>query len=85
MQKCLVGADEAELRARADALADVTGARVELGALRREALAGTPEEVVARLREYADAGVRRVMLQHLVHRDTAMLELLAGEVVPALA
>ena len=85
MQKCLVGADEAELRERADALADVTGEPVELGALRRDALAGTPEEVVARLREYADAGVRRVMLQHLVHRDTAMLELLAGEVVPALA
>ena len=31
------------------------------------------------------AGVERVMLQHLLHRDTEALELLAAEVVPALS
>ena len=30
-------------------------------------------------------GVERVMLQHLLHRDTDALELLAAEVLPALA
>jgi alkanesulfonate monooxygenase SsuD/methylene tetrahydromethanopterin reductase-like flavin-dependent oxidoreductase (luciferase family) len=48
-------------------------------------LSGTPDQIVARLREYADAGVERVMFQHLLHRDTAALELIAGEVMPALA
>ncbi len=79
MQQCVVGADEAELRDRAA----VFGKQPD--ELRRAALAGTPDELVARLREYADAGVRRVMLQHLAHRDTAALELLAAAVLPALA
>ena len=79
MHQCVIGADEAELRDRAA----VFGKRPD--ELRREVLAGTPDELVARLREYADAGVQRVMLQHLAHRDTAALELLADAVVPALA
>ena len=53
--------------------------------LRRTWIAGTPDEVVARLREYEEAGVERVMLQHLLHRDVEALELIAAEVVPAFA
>jgi ABC-type multidrug transport system fused ATPase/permease subunit len=53
--------------------------------LRRSALAGSPDEVVARLREYEAAGIERVMLQHLLHRDFEALELIAAEVVPAFA
>jgi F420-dependent oxidoreductase-like protein len=79
MHQCVVGADEAELRDRAACFGQ------EPGELRRTALAGTPNELVARLREYEAAGVRRVMLQHLAHRDMAALELLAAAVVPALA
>jgi F420-dependent oxidoreductase-like protein len=79
MQQCVLGADEAELRERAA----VFGRSPD--ELRSAVLAGTPDELVARLQEYADAGVQRVMLQHLAHRDSAALELLADAVVPALA
>jgi F420-dependent oxidoreductase-like protein len=85
MHAFLVGADEAELRARADRLGEWQGERVDLDALRREWLVGTPDELIARLREYEAAGVERVMLQHNLHRDTEALELLAAAVLPAFA
>jgi F420-dependent oxidoreductase-like protein len=85
MHQFLIGRDEAELRLRAERLADVTGGPADVEQLRRTALAGTPDEVVARLREYEAAGVERVMLQHLAHRDLEALELIAAEVVPAFA
>jgi F420-dependent oxidoreductase-like protein len=85
MHQFLIGRDEAQLRARAEQLAAVTGAPADVGQLRRSALAGTPDEVVARLREYQAVGVERVMLQHLLHRDAEALELIAAEVMPAFA
>ena len=49
-------------------------------------LTGTPDQVIARLNEYAAAGVDRVMLGTLLHRDLEHIELLgravAGELVP---
>jgi alkanesulfonate monooxygenase SsuD/methylene tetrahydromethanopterin reductase-like flavin-dependent oxidoreductase (luciferase family) len=48
-------------------------------------ITGTVDEVVARIREYAEAGVERVYLQHLVHTDLEMVELIGNEVVPAVA
>jgi F420-dependent oxidoreductase-like protein len=83
MHAFLIGADEADLRARADRLSEWQGAPVALDELRRDWLAGTPDQVIARLREYQAAGVERVMLQHLLFRDEAALELFASEVVPA--
>jgi alkanesulfonate monooxygenase SsuD/methylene tetrahydromethanopterin reductase-like flavin-dependent oxidoreductase (luciferase family) len=85
MHALLIGADEADLRARADRLADWNGAPVSLDELRGTWLAGTPDEVIARLREYEAIGVERVMLQHLLFRDEAALELMASEVMPAFA
>ena len=85
MHQFVIGRDEAELRARAEGLAAVTGEAADVERLRRTALTGTPDEVVARLREYEAAGVERVMLQHLLHRDVEALELIAAEVVPAFA
>jgi F420-dependent oxidoreductase-like protein len=85
MHEFLVGRDDAELRSRSERLAAVNGSSADVEVLRRNALAGTPEEIVARLREYEAAGVERVMLQHLVHRDVEALELVAAEVVPAFA
>jgi F420-dependent oxidoreductase-like protein len=76
MHGLLLGRDEAELERRA--------AQLPSGA-RETFVAGTPEQVVARLREYEAAGVERVMLQHLLVRDRDVLELLAAEVVPAFA
>lgn len=45
----------------------------------------SPEQAVRRLTELAEAGVERVMLQHLEHRDLDVLEVIATEVVPAVA
>lgn len=45
-------------------------------------LVGTPEAVRKRLREYADAGVDRIVLQHLLHDHDQMLSLAAREVLP---
>jgi 2-methylisocitrate lyase-like PEP mutase family enzyme len=44
---------------------------------------GEVDEVVARLRAYADAGVERVFLQHLDHTDLEMVRLLGEEIVPS--
>jgi F420-dependent oxidoreductase-like protein len=79
MHPFVVGASDGDVRARAEQLAELG----QPGA--GEGLSGTPDRIVERLREYAAAGVDRVMLQHLLHRDTEALELLAAEVVPALA
>jgi F420-dependent oxidoreductase-like protein len=45
----------------------------------------SPAEAIERLTELADAGVERVMLQHLEHRDLDILEVVAREVLPAVA
>ena len=63
----------------------VGGPETGVDELRASWVAGTPDEVVARLREYEAAGVERVMLQHLLVRDEAALELFAAEVMPAFA
>src|SRR3954447_15102029 len=81
MHGFVVGADESEVRDRTARLEAQRGAPVDLEGW----LAGTPEQIAARLREYAEAGVERVMLQHLLVRDTDALELIAGEVMPAVA
>jgi F420-dependent oxidoreductase-like protein len=85
MHQLAIGRGEGELRDRAERLAAVTGELAGVEQLRRTAIAGTPDEVIARLREYEAAGVARVMLQHLLHRDLEALELVAAEVVPAFA
>jgi F420-dependent oxidoreductase-like protein len=85
MHALLIGADEADLQARADRFAEWSPEPVALDELRRDWIAGTPDEIVARLREYEAVGVERVMLQHLLHRDEAALELFASEVMPAFA
>jgi hypothetical protein len=39
---------------------------------------------VSRLSELAEAGVERVMLQHLEHKDLDVVQLVAEEVAPQL-
>jgi F420-dependent oxidoreductase-like protein len=78
MHPFAVGEDDAAVAARRDRLA-------EQGVSDVGRLTGTPQQIVEALREYADVGVERVMLQHLLHRDTEALELLAAEVLPAFA
>jgi len=45
-------------------------------------LEGSPDELINQLRSLAEAGVERVMLQHLAHDDLAMVELVGREVIP---
>jgi F420-dependent oxidoreductase-like protein len=85
MHAFLIGADEDDLRARAGRLGEWQGGTVDVAEKRRSWLAGTPAELIARLREYEAAGVERVMLQHLLHRDAEALELIAADVMPAFA
>jgi F420-dependent oxidoreductase-like protein len=69
----LVGEDRTELLDRARRLAEwrgeAGGAERFLEALPSSWIAGTLEEAGERLRELAAAGVKRVMAQHLLHRD----------------
>jgi F420-dependent oxidoreductase-like protein len=71
------GRDEAEIARRAVAIGR------EPDELRRHGLAGTPEQVVARIGEYAAVGARRIYLQVLDLHDIEHLELIAAEVLPA--
>ena len=75
----LCGADAAELQSRAERLAawrdtDSASLLVEFAEV---GVVGTFDEALARLKEYRDAGVDRIMLQHLLHDDTAAVALLA--------
>jgi alkanesulfonate monooxygenase SsuD/methylene tetrahydromethanopterin reductase-like flavin-dependent oxidoreductase (luciferase family) len=54
-----------------------------LAATPKSWLVGTPAQVIQQLRLLEDAGVERVMLQHLLHRDLETLELVASEMLPA--
>lgn len=47
-------------------------------------LIASPDELVTRLAELREAGVERVMLQHLEHRDLDALDTIAREVAPPL-
>jgi len=70
------GADEAEIAARARAIGR------EVDELRANGAAGTPDEVVARLRELEAAGAETVYLQVLDLDDLDHLRLLSARVLP---
>ncbi|GAA4381641.1 LLM class F420-dependent oxidoreductase [Nocardioides caricicola] len=71
-----VGADEAEIDRRAAAIGR------EKAELRENGLAGTPDEVVAKIGRYAAAGAERIYLQVLDLADLDHLRLVAREVMP---
>jgi F420-dependent oxidoreductase-like protein len=85
----LAGEDRAELLDRAGRLAEWRGqgggGEDFLRALPEVWLAGTFDELTTRLEELAEAGVERVMLQHLLHRDLDAVEQIGRRVVPAVA
>jgi F420-dependent oxidoreductase-like protein len=73
------GRDEAEIARRAAAIGR------EVDELREHGLTGTPEEVAAKIAEFAEVGAERVYLQVLDLDDVAHLELIAAEVLPAVS
>jgi len=84
----LAGEDRAELIERAGRLAEWRGEHAGgesfLEHLSETWLAGTLDAVTARLRELAEAGVERVMLQHLLHHDLAAVGQIGRRLAPAL-
>jgi alkanesulfonate monooxygenase SsuD/methylene tetrahydromethanopterin reductase-like flavin-dependent oxidoreductase (luciferase family) len=77
----VVGRDDAELRDRKRALAGWRGT----DELPDTWIAGTLDEATEQLAALRDAGVHRVMLQNLLHRDLDVLALIGDELAPRLA
>ena len=85
---CVVGRDRAELEGRCREVAGRLGVeRVEdfLAEARPAWVIGTVGEARRRLEELAAAGVDRVMLESAVYEDLDMIELIGGELAPAVA
>lgn len=87
MAGVVVGADRRELQHRAASLMDHEDesgdAEEAIERWRSDRLVGTVDEVLARLEEFAEAGVGRVLMQHLVHEDLETVELIGSAIVPA--
>lgn len=73
------GRDEAEIERRAAAIGR------PVADLRRDGVAGTVDECIAKLREYAELGASRLYLQVLDVHDLAHIDLIAKEILPAVA
>src|SRR5581483_7303236 len=69
MTSCVVGRDEADVRDRLARFRERTRSD-------GPAIAGTLEQVAEQLDRYEGAGVERFMLQHMVHEDVEMVQLL---------
>ncbi len=82
----LVCTGREQLLARASAAAELTGiaggAAAYLDAMGETAVAGTPEEAIAQLRELESLGVDRVLLEPADHADLEMVTLIGEEVLP---
>lgn len=89
MTGCVVGTDHDEVERRARAVMDRTGQSGDSGAWMREnvrrLVIGTLDEATDQLAALSEAGVDRVMLQHLGHTDLEMVELLGRELAPRLS
>jgi alkanesulfonate monooxygenase SsuD/methylene tetrahydromethanopterin reductase-like flavin-dependent oxidoreductase (luciferase family) len=87
----VVGRDSNELKSRAARMTQVDKRLAGLNPdqavemVRRNWVAGTPEEIGKRLQQYVDAGVSRFMLAHLLVDDSDALELIADRVLPGLS
>ena len=77
----IVGADSDEVRDRVRRVADKTG--IDPNAVPESWVVGTVEQAAERFGTLAEAGVSRVICQHLLHEDAGAVALLA-EVARAL-
>jgi F420-dependent oxidoreductase-like protein len=89
MTRLVVGTDPDDLRRNATALMQRTGEEGDVDAfvegMRDDMTAGTVDQVLERLGEFAQAGAERVMFQHLVHDDLETVALIGRAVVPEAA
>jgi F420-dependent oxidoreductase-like protein len=85
----LVGSDREDLRDRAARLArwkdQGDDGDAFLAGVRESTIAGTVPEVTEQLQALEQAGLSRIMGQHLLHRDLDAIALMGREIVPALA
>ena len=88
----IIGEDDAAISRRMQALQQIlplprpgTDAELLQGMRGRGWLIGRPPEVVEQLGALAQVGIGRVMLQHHNQEDLEVLELIAREVMPAVA
>ncbi|MHB8577799.1 MAG: LLM class flavin-dependent oxidoreductase, partial [Dehalococcoidia bacterium] len=88
----IIGRDAAETRRRVDGLQQVMPAMAAVpvdqvsGNMRsRGWLVGSPAEVVEQIKALEREGVERIMLQHHNQTDDGVLELIAKEIMPAVA
>jgi F420-dependent oxidoreductase-like protein len=85
----LVGTDAEDLRERASRLSEWKGQGSDgeafIAGLRPSTIVGTLAEATEQLEELAEAGLARLMGQHLLHRDLEAVELIGRQVAPALA
>ena len=88
MTACFVGADRPELLERVRAFLPTTGNDADpdavLASHAERWLAGTLDEVAARIEELRQLGMTGVFLQHLNHSDDAMVALVGEQLIPAL-
>jgi alkanesulfonate monooxygenase SsuD/methylene tetrahydromethanopterin reductase-like flavin-dependent oxidoreductase (luciferase family) len=88
----LIGRNAEELRRRGEAMQQLIPSLAALDpgtvpdVLRADGwMVGTPDQIIVQLRALADEGVERVMFQHNDQTDFDALELLARDVMPAVA
>ena len=85
----MVGADREELRQRAARLSEWNDEDGDgdtlLATLSESTIQGTVEEAVEQLRALEEAGLHRVMCQHLLHRDLEAIAVIGREVAPQVA
>jgi alkanesulfonate monooxygenase SsuD/methylene tetrahydromethanopterin reductase-like flavin-dependent oxidoreductase (luciferase family) len=89
MTACAIGRTPDEARERIRRRLERAGQQVDPDEYKRQrgnaAILGTLDEAAERLRDYERAGVERVMLQHLDHRDLELVALIGRELAPAVA
>ena len=87
MGPVVAGRDDNDLRARATRTAQFRG--MDADAILRDTpegwVVGTLDQVAARLRELEQAGVSRVLCQHMPHDDLEFVEILGRELAPLVA
>jgi len=88
MTGVIVGVDQDDLVRRAGVVAGKRGggdAGSLLASVEAEWITGTVDQAASKLARLEEAGVHRVMLQHLAHEDTETVALLGAEVTPRVA
>lgn len=81
MTGVLIGSDAAQVEARTRELVESRQQEPDPETW----ITGTVEQAAERLRTYEQAGVERIYLQHLLHRDLETVELIGRELAPAIA